>query len=117
IPMPALELPGLTLSLLDVDHGIARYDLRLGLIEGPDELSGSIEYNSDLFDAATIAHLATLFATLLTLVAARPQTSLDELKATLNEAHARYQASKQQALKNTVMQKLKQSRRPSARGN
>ncbi|HEY0607350.1 MAG TPA: amino acid adenylation domain-containing protein, partial [Herpetosiphonaceae bacterium] len=110
IPMPALELPGLTLSLLDVDHGIARYDLRLGLIEGPDELSGSIEYNSDLFDAATIAHLATLFATLLTIVAARPQTSLDELKATLNEAHAQHQASKQQALKNTVMQKLKQSR-------
>ena len=117
IPMPALELPGLILRLMDVDHGIARYDLRLGLIESPDEFSGSIEYNTDLFDATTIAHLASLFETLLTIIAARPDVSLDELKATLDAAHAQYQAGKQQALKNTVMQKLKQSRRPPVRGS
>ena len=51
---------------LDVTSGSARFDLTLSFLERPGELSGFIEYNTDLFDASTIersaGHLGTLLA-------------------------------------------------------
>ena len=41
-----------------IDGGTAKFDLTLILNEGPHGLSGTLEYNSDLFDAATIRRMA-----------------------------------------------------------
>ena len=70
--MPALELSGLTLRRLDIDHGAAQLDLTLNLEEGADGLHGWFEYNTDLFDAATIARMAGHFQTLLAGIVAGP---------------------------------------------
>ncbi|HKH46426.1 MAG TPA: amino acid adenylation domain-containing protein, partial [Thermoanaerobaculia bacterium] len=61
----ALELPGLTLERLDLDTRTAKFELTLDLAERPDGgLSGSLEYNTDLFEASTAARLARHFASL-----------------------------------------------------
>ena len=61
----ALHLPGLTLSSRDLDTGTAKFELTLQLAEGADSVAGWIEYNTDLFDAATVARMADQLATLL----------------------------------------------------
>lgn len=64
-PMPALELRGVRLSPIEVDNGTARLDLTLILQEDGDRLTGTINYNTDLFKAETIDRLAKHYRRLL----------------------------------------------------
>jgi hypothetical protein len=115
-PLPPLALPDLAIRQLDIDYGMARYDLRLGLVESADWLSGTFEYNSDLFDAATIARMAGLYEALLVAIAASPEIVLDELRVLLDAASEQHQRQRQAALKATSLQKLRQVKRQSVRG-
>ncbi|HEV2763850.1 MAG TPA: amino acid adenylation domain-containing protein, partial [Pyrinomonadaceae bacterium] len=62
----AAEMPGLTLKQISGETGIARMDMHFSVGERSEGLQGSLEYNTDLFDAATVermlAHLSNLFA-------------------------------------------------------
>jgi amino acid adenylation domain-containing protein len=78
-PMPALELSGLTLRPLEIDTGVAKFDLTLNLEEGADGLHGWFEYNTDLFDAATIARMAGHFQTLLAGIVDGPDAAIGQL--------------------------------------
>ncbi len=78
-PMEALELPGLTLTPLDVDTGTAKFDLMLVMAERPDGLSGVVEYNTDLFDTATIRRMVGHFQTLLTGIVSDPEQPISHL--------------------------------------
>ncbi|HKP10768.1 MAG TPA: amino acid adenylation domain-containing protein, partial [Blastocatellia bacterium] len=78
-PMPHLEVPGLSLSPLDINRGIANIDLGLDMLESPDGLICSYEYSTDLFDAATIARMHGHLCTLLEAVIADPQQRLSAL--------------------------------------
>ena len=51
IPRATLELPGSRLSPVEIDAGTSMFDLTLYMWEGDKGLSGSVEYNTDLFDA------------------------------------------------------------------
>jgi amino acid adenylation domain-containing protein/non-ribosomal peptide synthase protein (TIGR01720 family) len=68
IAMPTLDAAGLRLEPMAVESSTSRFDLELQVFDGP-ALSGKFEYNSDLFDAATIerlsAHLALLVENLI----------------------------------------------------
>jgi amino acid adenylation domain-containing protein len=57
-PLPTLHVAGLEFSRVTVRSRTARFDLELQLVEDEDGLSGLFEYNSDLFDEATVARLA-----------------------------------------------------------
>ncbi|MFY9823654.1 MAG: amino acid adenylation domain-containing protein, partial [Thermoanaerobaculia bacterium] len=57
--------PGLSCELLRVDTGTSKFDLSLFLAEGLGGLSATLEYATDLFDAATVARLGRSFLTLL----------------------------------------------------
>ncbi|HYO99536.1 MAG TPA: amino acid adenylation domain-containing protein [Pyrinomonadaceae bacterium] len=74
-----LALPGLDVSLLDSHSGTAKFDLLLDLAETTDGLVGFLEYDTDLFDAATAARLAAHFQTLLEGVVADPDRTLSAL--------------------------------------
>jgi len=75
-----LELPGLTLTPVDLDTGTAKFDLLLSMSESRGEpLTGSLEFATDLFDRATIARFVTHFQTLLAGVAAAPDSPLEAL--------------------------------------
>jgi amino acid adenylation domain-containing protein len=79
-PMPVLELGGLKLSLMDVPGETARFDLTLSLEESPDGLSGALEYDADLFDAAMIKRMLGHYRRLLESVVEDVLTPISELK-------------------------------------
>ena len=79
MPPPRLELDGLTLTPVDVETGSAQFDLTLSLTEDKDGLVAWFEYNTDLFDAATVQRLAGHYQTLLEGAARDPRQRLSRL--------------------------------------
>jgi amino acid adenylation domain-containing protein len=78
-PTPSLEMAGLTLRPLDVDDGMARFDLLVSVWDVEQGLLGSFEYNTDLFEATTITRLAGHFQTLLQGIVAAPAQPICDL--------------------------------------
>jgi len=78
-PMSALELPSLTLSSLNIDSSTAKFDLTLSMEDTEQGLVGSLEYNTDLFDVATISRMLEHFQTLLEGIVANPEQPLSDL--------------------------------------
>ncbi len=74
-----LELPGLTLSPLEVDSGTTHFDLTLHIADTGDELIASLAYNTDLFETGSIARMLRHFQMLLETVCASPGRRLSEL--------------------------------------
>lgn len=60
-----LELAGLTLDELEFDSGTAKFDLTVDMAEVDDGLSCIFEYNTDLFESATIRRMLGHFQSLL----------------------------------------------------
>ena len=78
-PMQSMQLPDLTLVPSPLESFIAKFDLTLSLENTSTGLSGSIEYNTDLFDAATIVRMARHYQTLLEAVVVNPHQKLSEV--------------------------------------
>lgn len=74
-----LSLPGLTLSMPEVELTTSQFDLLLDLSEGAEGLTGTLQYNSDLFDRTTMTRMAEHFRNLLEGIAAHPERRLSEL--------------------------------------
>jgi amino acid adenylation domain-containing protein/non-ribosomal peptide synthase protein (TIGR01720 family) len=64
-PAEVLRLSGLTVSPFEVDSEAAKFDLTLYVTGAERGLAGALEYNTDLFDAATIDRMSEHFQTLL----------------------------------------------------
>jgi amino acid adenylation domain-containing protein len=78
-PMGNLELPGLSLTPVEGESAIAKFDLTLLMEETDQGLKGSWEYNSDLFDATTIGRISRHFKTLLEGIVVNPQERVGQL--------------------------------------
>ncbi|WP_414584330.1 amino acid adenylation domain-containing protein [Scytonema sp. PCC 10023] len=78
-PMPPLELPELILSPLMVDNKTAKVDLSLSITDTQQGLIGNLEYNTDLFEAATISRVVGHFQTLLESIVVNPDQRLSDL--------------------------------------
>ncbi|BAY48986.1 amino acid adenylation domain protein [Scytonema sp. HK-05] len=89
--MPALELPGLTLSQLEVENKIARFDLALFLTETEQGIVGKWQYNADLFDDSTIKRMTGHFEMLLNSIVAQPDARINTLEM-LTETERQQQA-------------------------
>jgi amino acid adenylation domain-containing protein len=73
------EIPGLTLSPLNVESETAQFDLSL-VVERTEQGSiAAFEYNTDLFDADAIARMLGHFQNLLEGIVANPQAKLSDL--------------------------------------
>ncbi|MEL6605585.1 MAG: amino acid adenylation domain-containing protein, partial [Cyanobacteria bacterium J06614_10] len=59
------SLPGVELEPINLDMGVAKFDLTLSVEETHDGLLGKWEYNCDLFDKDTIERMAACFEHLL----------------------------------------------------
>jgi len=79
LPDGKLELPGLTVTPLEVEQVTANYDLTLTIYEMGAGLSGKLRYNTDLFDKSTITRLIEHFQTLLEGTVANPQQLVSQL--------------------------------------
>jgi amino acid adenylation domain-containing protein/non-ribosomal peptide synthase protein (TIGR01720 family) len=78
-PIDVPEMYGLQTKLHAQPIGFADYDLSFNVTEIGDELMLDCDYNTDLFDAATIDRLLEHFQTLLQGLVADPEQSLSQL--------------------------------------
>lgn len=74
-----LELPGLVLDLQEYSADTAKFDLLMELQETPEGLVVHLEYNTDLFAAATIARMGGHFQTVLEGLLTAPDLRISEL--------------------------------------
>ncbi|KYF98018.1 hypothetical protein BE20_03760 [Sorangium cellulosum] len=79
VPPPALSLPGVEVSPVELDVEQARFDLTLFLTESGDVIEGALEFDLDLFDPATVARLAGHYETILRAAAEAPSARVGEL--------------------------------------
>jgi amino acid adenylation domain-containing protein/non-ribosomal peptide synthase protein (TIGR01720 family) len=77
-PVPFLDCDW-TVSQLDIQTDTAKFDLTLELDERPEGIIGRFEYNTDLFDAATIVRMIGHFQTLLEGIVTNPDQQISGL--------------------------------------
>ena len=64
---------------IEVKNNTAKFDLFFNLWDYPEEISGLIEYSTDLFDGESIARMAGHFQTILEAVATNPDLRVAEI--------------------------------------
>jgi len=74
-----LALPGLSMEPLDVDAQVAPFDLTLTMYEQDGTLQGNLEYNSDLYEAATVRRMIGHLKELLQGCVRDPQCEIEAL--------------------------------------
>ncbi|MBA3947501.1 MAG: amino acid adenylation domain-containing protein, partial [Herpetosiphonaceae bacterium] len=79
LPPATLELPQLQLTSLQLETGVAKFDLTLGMVDSLTGLEATLEYNTELFEAATMERLLTHFHTLLDGIVADPEQRITDL--------------------------------------
>ncbi len=79
VPRQTFELPGLTVSPVEINNYTAKFDLSLYTTVETQGLKACLEYNTDLFDAATVKRMLGHFEVLLEGIVANPDQRLSEL--------------------------------------
>ncbi len=74
-----VALAGITLEGVDSYDGNARYDLMLTLFDYPEGMAGSLEYDADLFEGATVERLFARLRALMAAAVADPGLRLQSL--------------------------------------
>lgn len=82
-PGDGLALPQLQLKSLNPERTTAQLDITLQLWETSAGIGGWFNYNTDIFDAATMTRFATLFEKILSAVVQQPLATVSELKSIL----------------------------------
>lgn len=73
------QLPGLTVEFLPVAAHSAKLDVSLAFVEHGGELEGQLNYNTDIFNAATMTLMAERYQTLLGGLLANPDQAVAHL--------------------------------------
>jgi amino acid adenylation domain-containing protein len=71
-PRATLTLPALELSAIEVHNGTTKYDLLLLVSEKPEGLTCTVEYSTDLFEAASVQRLLGHYRVLLESIVENP---------------------------------------------
>ena len=78
-PLQAVDLPGLSLIPVEVDTATTHFDLTMHFADTVQGFLGTLTYNTDLFEAATVARMLTHFESLLEVIAEAPERRLSDL--------------------------------------
>lgn len=76
----SLELAGLDVEFLEIEEPVSMLDLTMTLVEEVETLTGSIQFNSDLFDRSTIESFANEFTNILRGAGTDPFRMIEELR-------------------------------------
>jgi aspartate racemase len=106
-PLPSMELTGLTLDLLELEPETAKFDLMFTLREDATGLKCGVEYSASLFDATTVARMASGFGKILSHIVEHPTARLSEISKLLAESDSQQQSMLQAEFKGMRRQKLK----------
>jgi hypothetical protein len=81
----ANESASLTISSLEVASTAAKFDLTLFMRDNLHGIEGTVEYNTDLFAATTIARLCTHFQTIIESIVADPDCIIHDLSIEVDD--------------------------------
>ncbi len=81
----SLKVSDLTLIPVEVESGVAKFDLVVLLWDLPEGISGTFEYNADLYEESTIKQMIQLYKILLNHIILQPDIRLKSLKDFLNK--------------------------------
>jgi amino acid adenylation domain-containing protein len=84
-PMPPMKMGGVEISLSDDATTVSPFDLSFDVTERRDGLLCGLEYNTDLFDGATVRRMLKHFAVLLDAAVAEPTTRVSVLPLLTDE--------------------------------
>ena len=84
-PLPPLRMGDIEISLLDDETEVSPFDLSFDVTERADGLLCTLEYNTDLFDGATVRRMLKHFAVLLDAAVTDPSASLSALPLLTDE--------------------------------
>src|SRR4029077_10107270 len=88
LPELPVTMPGLKVDSVDLDIGVAKFDLTLEIIARSNALECRFEYNTDLFNPHTILLMGSHYQTLLEGIVANPEQRLCDLPIlTAREKH------------------------------
>jgi len=78
-PASELCLPGLSLGFPELQTVAAKYDLLVDLWQDKDQLTCALEYNSDLFESASVRRLLLHYQRILESIVQSPERRIHEL--------------------------------------
>ena len=102
VPSASIELPDLTVSLLDNGTGATKFDLALFATEGPVGLHFAVDYSTDLFEEATIAKMMRHYEVLLQNIVAHPEAEVADLEIYSEEEKHLHNTYKKKSLENQL---------------
>jgi len=73
-------VPGVKLSFLKVSNQLAKFDLAIEFSDTQGEISGFVEYRTDLFDAETVERLLADLESILRTVTQNPDVALSSIE-------------------------------------
>jgi hypothetical protein len=86
-PASAISIPGLELSPVDPERRVSKLDLSLFMHEKSDMLTGTMEYNTDIFHVSSVRRMLGHFEALLEEVSLNPDQPLSDISwATARES-------------------------------
>ncbi len=113
---PPPRLPAeLEVTPLRQENRHSRLDLLVSCSDGEQGLAVTLEYDSDLFDAATIEALAEAFGVVLNRIVAEPKARLSDLVTRLGEAQEERRQAERQRLDQARSRLFRRGRRKSVR--
>jgi hypothetical protein len=105
-PISVMELPGLTMQLMEFNRGTAKFDLLFNMWDTDHGIVGALDYNTDLFDAISVIRMVEQLEVVLHKAVAQPDIRLDMLVAYLAETGRQQQIRRHNERKTTNLQKL-----------
>jgi amino acid adenylation domain-containing protein len=78
-PAPPMHMSDIALEFVEVEAGVAKFDLTLVVREHAGGLAAKLEYNADLFDRERIAAMASRYLTALRELVADPDQAVDSI--------------------------------------
>jgi amino acid adenylation domain-containing protein len=90
-----LEIPGGVLTPLDLHQPTTNLNLLMSVEDNGHEFDTSLQFATDLFDAATINRMLGEFEALLSLITTQPEIKLSGLDAALDEFGRQQQAARE----------------------
>ncbi|HEV7682886.1 MAG TPA: amino acid adenylation domain-containing protein, partial [Pyrinomonadaceae bacterium] len=110
-PLPELELSELRIAPLEIETGMASFDMTMFMEETSQELSVIFEYNTDLYEPRRVGSISSCLEILLEKVAVETEARVSVLKDLLRETEQQQEGRKQAELKTSVGQKLRNLKR------
>jgi hypothetical protein len=99
VPSVRVELPGLVVSPVDLDATSAKFELALFVTEEVAGLECSVDYNTDLFERATVESMMNAYAALLSGILAHPASPIDQLEISTEEQKQLHNEKRKKSLK------------------